>query len=46
MARTEATVTVKAAAVLIADNPGIWMMNCHNTYHQDADMMTSLTYTT
>ncbi len=30
---------------LIADNPpGIWMLHCHNTYHQDAGMMTSLNY--
>jgi len=31
---------------LIADNPGIWMMHCHNTYHQEAGMMTSLNYAT
>ena len=30
---------------LVADNPGIWMMHCHNTYHQAAGMMTSLDYT-
>ena len=29
---------------LIADNPGVWMMHCHNTYHQEAGMMTSLNY--
>lgn len=29
----------------MADNPGEWMMHCHNTYHQDAGMMTSLNYT-
>ncbi|ORB62798.1 multicopper oxidase family protein [Mycolicibacterium tusciae] len=29
----------------IADNPGEWMMHCHNTYHQEAGMMTSLNYT-
>jgi FtsP/CotA-like multicopper oxidase with cupredoxin domain len=39
--------TVKAAAVVLgADNPGIWMMDCHNTHHQEVSMMTSLTYTT
>lgn len=32
------TVTVR----LVADNPGIWMLHCHNTYHQEAGMMTSL----
>jgi multicopper oxidase len=31
---------------LVADNPGIWMLHCHNTYHQEAGMMTSLNYTT
>jgi multicopper oxidase len=36
------TVAVK----LLADNPGIWMLHCHNTYHQEAGMMTSLNYTT
>lgn len=29
----------------IADNPGEWMLHCHNTYHQEAGMMTSLNYT-
>jgi FtsP/CotA-like multicopper oxidase with cupredoxin domain len=27
-----------------ADNPGIWMLHCHNTYHQEAGMMTQLSY--
>jgi len=36
----------KVSAVLVADNPGDWMLHCHNTYHQDAGMMTSLNYTT
>ena len=27
-----------------ADNPGEWMLHCHNTYHQEAGMMTSLMY--
>lgn len=35
----------KVSAVLVADNPGIWMIHCHNTYHQEAGMMTSLNYT-
>ena len=30
---------------LEANNPGIWMLHCHNTYHQEAGMMTSLNYT-
>jgi FtsP/CotA-like multicopper oxidase with cupredoxin domain len=36
----------QVSVTLIADNPGIWMMHCHNTYHQEAGMMTSLNYTT
>ncbi len=36
----------KVSVALIADNPGIWMLHCHNTYHQEAGMMTSLNYTT
>lgn len=34
----------KLRAVLIADNPGTWVLHCHNTYHQDAGMMTRLDY--
>jgi len=30
---------------LVADNPGIWMLHCHNGYHMDAGMMTTLNYT-
>ena len=29
---------------LVADNPGTWMMHCHNSYHQESGMMTSLDY--
>ena len=32
----------RLTVVLIADNPGLWMLHCHNTYHQEAGMMTSL----
>ena len=35
------TVTVR----LVADNPGVWMLHCHNGYHMDAGMMTTLNYT-
>ncbi|MCB0939420.1 MAG: multicopper oxidase family protein [Mycobacterium sp.] len=35
------TVTTRLAA----DNPGIWMLHCHNAYHMDAGMMTTLNYT-
>ncbi|MGV7301734.1 multicopper oxidase family protein [Mycobacterium kansasii] len=36
----------KLRAVLLADNPGSWVLHCHNTYHQEAGMMTILNYTT
>ena len=29
-----------------ADNPGQWMVHCHNAYHAEAGMMTRLDYTT
>jgi FtsP/CotA-like multicopper oxidase with cupredoxin domain len=29
---------------LQADNPGQWMVHCHNAYHQEAGMMTVLSY--
>jgi multicopper oxidase len=29
---------------LVADNPGVWMLHCHNAYHIEAGMMTSLDY--
>ncbi|MCV7377694.1 oxidase [Mycobacterium alsense] len=34
----------KLRAVLVADNPGRWMLHCHNTYHQEAGMQTRLDY--
>jgi FtsP/CotA-like multicopper oxidase with cupredoxin domain len=34
----------KVSAVLIADNPGLWMLHCHNTYHAYAGMQTRLDY--
>ena len=36
----------KLGVALVADNPGVWMLHCHNTYHQEAGMMTTLNYTT
>ncbi|MCX4826281.1 multicopper oxidase family protein [Streptomyces sp. NBC_01142] len=27
-----------------ADNPGHWMLHCHNIYHSESGMMTTLTY--
>ncbi len=29
---------------LIADNPGQWMLHCHNTYHLESGMATVLSY--
>jgi FtsP/CotA-like multicopper oxidase with cupredoxin domain len=29
---------------VVADNPGEWMLHCHDTYPQEAGMMTSLNY--
>jgi multicopper oxidase len=34
----------KLTAVLVADNPGQWVMHCHNNYHQVAGMQTVLDY--
>lgn len=34
----------KLTAVLVADNPGTWVMHCHNTYHLVAGMETRLDY--
>ncbi|AHI02845.1 copper oxidase [Corynebacterium falsenii DSM 44353] len=31
-------------ADLQADNPGTWMLHCHNIYHAEVGMMTSLRY--
>ena len=32
------------SADLVADNPGDWMVHCHNAYHAEAGMMTRLDY--
>ena len=29
---------------LDADNPGVWMVHCHNIYHAERGMMTTLRY--
>jgi multicopper oxidase len=34
----------RLTALLGADNPGVWMVHCHNTYHAEAGMMTTLAY--
>jgi FtsP/CotA-like multicopper oxidase with cupredoxin domain len=31
---------------LVADNPGKWMVHCHNAYHAETGMMTRLDYLT
>jgi FtsP/CotA-like multicopper oxidase with cupredoxin domain len=31
---------------LQADNPGRWMLHCHNAYHMELGMMTELDYLT
>ena len=31
---------------LLADNPGRWMIHCHNAYHMEAGMMSQLDYVT
>ncbi len=36
----------RAQVDLVADNPGRWMLHCHNAYHAEAGMMTRLDYTT
>ncbi len=47
-ARKDSTIVLPMRSVtvaLVADNPGMWMLHCHNSYHQEAGMMTSLDYT-
>ena len=34
----------KINVVVVADNPGLWMLHCHNTYHAYAGMQTRLDY--
>lgn len=29
---------------LVADNPGRWAVHCHNVYHMELGMMTSIAY--
>ena len=36
----------RADVDLVADNPGAWMLHCHNAYHAEAGMMTRLDYST
>lgn len=34
----------KLSVVFDADNPGQWMLHCHNAYHGEAGMMTNVAY--
>lgn len=34
----------RIAIDVLADNPGQWLLHCHNIYHQEAGMMTLLSY--
>ncbi|MER6405010.1 multicopper oxidase family protein [Streptomyces viridosporus] len=34
----------KLVADFDADNPGLWMLHCHNVYHSESGMMTTLGY--
>lgn len=34
----------KVAVAFDADNPGRWLMHCHNLYHMEAGMMTEVAY--
>jgi multicopper oxidase len=44
---TVLVVPMRAVEVdLLADNPGKWMIHCHNAYHAEAGMMTRLEYAT
>ncbi|MFJ6834186.1 multicopper oxidase family protein [Streptomyces sp. NPDC091209] len=36
----------KVSVVFDADNPGQWMLHCHNAYHSEAGMMALLAYGT
>jgi FtsP/CotA-like multicopper oxidase with cupredoxin domain len=34
----------KVTIAFHADNPGRWLMHCHNEYHQATGMMTEVAY--
>lgn len=36
----------RLAVDFVCDNPGQWMLHCHNIYHQQSGMMTSVVYVT
>ncbi|MFI5746116.1 multicopper oxidase family protein [Streptomyces sp. NPDC051644] len=46
-ARKDTTIVRPSSSVAVefdADNPGLWMLHCHNIYHSDVGMMTVLGY--
>ncbi|MFF1969466.1 multicopper oxidase family protein [Streptomyces sp. NPDC058232] len=46
-ARKDTAVVLPNSSVAVefdADNPGLWMLHCHNVYHSNANMMTVLGY--
>ncbi|MEU8984797.1 multicopper oxidase family protein [Streptomyces sp. NPDC048309] len=46
-ARKDTTVVLPHRKVVVdfnADNPGLWMLHCHNQYHSESGMMTILGY--
>ncbi|WP_175499912.1 multicopper oxidase family protein, partial [Streptomyces sp. CC77] len=45
--RKDTAVILPGASLAVdfdADNPGLWMLHCHNVYHAEAGMMTVLGY--
>ncbi|WP_293003719.1 multicopper oxidase domain-containing protein [Mycobacterium sp.] len=36
--------TTRHSGSPLSQDPGVWMLHCHNTYHQAAGMMTRLDY--
>ncbi|MFD4586020.1 multicopper oxidase domain-containing protein [Streptomyces sp. NPDC058434] len=34
----------KSVCDVDADNPGLWMLHCHNVHHSESGMMTTLGY--
>ncbi|MFI5683098.1 multicopper oxidase family protein [Streptomyces sp. NPDC051636] len=46
-ARKDTTIVLPHRKVVVdfnADNPGLWMLHCHNQYHSESGMMTILGY--
>nr|WTB30721.1 multicopper oxidase family protein [Streptomyces sp. NBC_00830] len=46
-ARKDTAIVLPNSSVAVefdADNPGLWMLHCHNVYHSNANMMTVVGY--